>query len=80
MLILTRRIGESITVGDEIRIQVIDIQGKQVRLGIEAPAGLQVHRREIYEKILKENLEAAKIGVDSLEKIMKPKGGYSLEG
>ena len=51
MLVLTRYIDESIIINDNIKITVLDIQGKQVRLGIEAPIDVDVHREEIYEKI-----------------------------
>lgn len=51
MLILTRRIGEVITIGENIRMTVIDIKGRQVRLGIDAPKNISVHREEIYNKI-----------------------------
>jgi carbon storage regulator len=51
MLVLTRYIDESIIINDNIKITVIDIQGKQVRLGIEAPIDIDVHREEIYNKI-----------------------------
>ncbi|MFV1951923.1 MAG: carbon storage regulator CsrA [Nitrospinota bacterium] len=65
MLILTRKSGESVTIGDDIKITVIEIRGKQVRLGIEAPAELIVHREEIYKRIQEENrLAAAASGID----------------
>jgi carbon storage regulator len=51
LLIFTRRIGEEIRIGDDIRIRIIDIKGKQVRLGIEAPPEVIVHREEIYLRI-----------------------------
>lgn len=51
MLILTRRIGEEIMIGDEAKIAVLGVKGSQVRLGIEAPRELPVHRREIYDRI-----------------------------
>lgn len=60
MLILTRKLGESITIGDEIRVSVLGIRGRQVRLGIEAPAKVVVHREEIYVKIQEENRKASK--------------------
>ncbi len=53
MLVLTRRLGESIVIGDDIIIRVLDIDG-QVKLGIEAPQNISVHREEIYAKIQKE--------------------------
>lgn len=51
MLILTRRISESIIVGDDVKITVLGVKGNQVRLGIDAPKNLPVHREEIYERI-----------------------------
>ena len=54
MLILTRRSGESIRIGDDITISVIEVRGHQVRLGIDAPRTVVVHREEIYERIKKE--------------------------
>jgi carbon storage regulator len=61
MLILTRKIGECITIGDDIKVHVVDIRGKQVRLGIEAPAHASIYRQEVYEKILEENRSAARL-------------------
>jgi len=60
LLILTRRLGESIQIGDEIKISVLGIHGRQVRIGIDAPANVIVHREEIYVKIQRENQKAAK--------------------
>lgn len=54
MLILTRRIGESIIIGDWIEVKVLDFKGQQVRLGITAPKDTPVHREEIYERIQRE--------------------------
>ena len=51
MLILTRRIGESIIIGDNVEVSILDIRGHQVRLGIEAPKDISVHREEIYNRI-----------------------------
>lgn len=51
MLILTRRISESIIVGDDVKITVLGVKGNQVRLGIDAPKEVSVHREEIYERI-----------------------------
>jgi carbon storage regulator len=57
MLILTRKIGEIITIGDDIQVQVMEVKGKQVRLGIAAPKRFKIHRKEVYERIQAE-LEA----------------------
>jgi carbon storage regulator len=56
MLILTRRIGERIHIGNEVEVIVLGVKGNQVRLGIEAPAHIEVHRQEIFEKIKQERL------------------------
>ena len=60
MLILTRKLGESINIGEEIKISVLGIHGRQVRIGIEAPMNVVVHREEIYVKIQEENRQATK--------------------
>jgi carbon storage regulator len=54
MLILTRRIGETIMIGDDVSITVLDINGKQVRIGIDAPMEIKVHRKEIFLRIQEE--------------------------
>ena len=73
MLILTRKIGECIAIGDQIKVYVVEIRGKQVRLGIEAPSNAPIHREEIYQKILEENRQAAQIGVADFEQILSGK-------
>jgi carbon storage regulator len=59
LLILTRKTGEGLFIGDDIRITILEIRGKQIRLGIEAPSAIVVLREEIYRRIQEENLQAA---------------------
>jgi carbon storage regulator len=61
MLILTRKSGETIRIGDNIAISVIEIRGNQVRLGITAPRNVSVHRQEVYEQIEEQNTQAAQV-------------------
>ncbi len=59
MLILTRRVGEALMVGDDTKIVVLGVKGSQIRLGINAPKDVKVHREEIYEKINEDPSETA---------------------
>ena len=54
MLVLTRKVGQSIVIGDEIEVVVLEVRGEQVRIGIKAPKNVSVHRKEIYEQIHEE--------------------------
>lgn len=58
MLVLARKINESIIIGDDVEIVVIDIKGDQIKLGIKAPRSISVHRKEIYDEIQSENIAA----------------------
>ncbi|MGB5571306.1 MAG: carbon storage regulator CsrA [Sedimenticolaceae bacterium] len=57
MLILTRRVGETLMIGDEVTVTVLGVKGNQVRIGVNAPRDVSVHREEIYERIKRENGE-----------------------
>jgi carbon storage regulator len=78
MLILTRKLGESIKVGDDIKITLLDVKGKYIKIGIEAPRNVSVHREEVYQLIQEQNIEAsvhehdnaAEI-LDKLQKLVK---------
>lgn len=59
MLILTRRVGESLMIGDEVNVTVLGIKGNQVRIGVNAPKEVAVHREEIYQRIQEENESAS---------------------
>lgn len=67
MLVLTRRRGEGVTIGPDIRVVVLSTQGGQVRLGIEAPKHVEVHRDEVHARILTENQLAAQTRVIPME-------------
>lgn len=58
MLILTRRVGESVVIGDDISVTILGVKGNQVRIGVTAPMDVAVHRQEIYERIKKEQVDA----------------------
>ncbi len=79
MLILTRKLGESIAIGEKIRVSLLEVQGKQVKIGVLAPPTVSIHRLEIYEKIQLENRRAAgtrEHDLDELHRILaKPAQG-----
>ena len=64
MLILTRKVEESITIGNRVTVSVLEVRGNQVKLGIEAPRDIPVNRTEIYESIIRENIRASKAPQD----------------
>ena len=59
MLVLTRKLGETIRIGDNITVKIVDLDGRHVKLGIEAPKNVSVNREEIYERIQRENRAAS---------------------
>ncbi len=75
MLILSRKKHESIIVDGKIEIQIIDIGDGRVRIGIDAPKSMEIHRKEVYQKIYEENEDAVKSkqSIKSLEKFVKNK-------
>src|SRR4051812_29424569 len=72
MLVLSRQRDETIMIGDNIEITIVDIRGDKVRLGITAPATIPVHRKEVYDAIQRENREAARVKMEDLGSL--PKG------
>jgi carbon storage regulator len=71
MLVLSRQRDETIMIGDEIEITVVDIRGDKVRIGIAAPSHVAVHRKEIYEAIRAENRQAASLAKDDLSSLRR---------
>jgi carbon storage regulator len=75
MLLLTRKLGENIRIGDDVKITIVEVKGNHVKLGIDAPPSVKVHREEIYERIQEENRRAQALkpeGPDSTG--LKPEG------
>lgn len=73
MLVLSRHRDESIMIGDYVVVTIVDIRGDKVRLGIEAPQSIPVHRQEVYEAIQRENRRAAQTGSGATKDIEPPK-------
>ena len=80
MLILTRRVGETLMIGDEVTVTVLGVKGNQVRIGINAPKDVAVHREEIYERIRQEQTGDAAEGISGIEiHAMTFHGAFALE-
>lgn len=76
MLVLTRKLNETIKIGDEIEVTVLAVNGDQIKLGIQAPKSVDIHRQEIYEEIRSENKSASQItlhAIDMLKQLPKKK-------
>jgi carbon storage regulator len=71
MLVLTRKLGEVIRVGDAVTVRVLEVKGNQVRLGVDAPADVRIYREEVYRAIRKENEEAAAAERSSLDEAVR---------
>jgi len=69
MLVLTRKIHQSIVIGDDIEIVVLEVRGEQVRIGIKAPKNVAVHRKEIWEQIVQENVGEAQVNPEDLPEL-----------
>jgi carbon storage regulator len=70
MLVLSRKLGEVITIGDQISVTVIEVKDGKVRLGIEAPQDMRVYRQEIYLKVQQENMQAAEWSLADLDNVV----------
>ena len=79
MLYLTRKIGESVLINEDIEVTVIEVRGKSIKLGFTFPPGASVLRRELWEKIQRENQEAALIDLDLLGGDKPADGGASTD-
>ncbi|MGI9455768.1 MAG: carbon storage regulator CsrA [Aeoliella sp.] len=71
MLVLSRQRDESIVIGDNVRVTIVDVRGDKVRLGIEAPIEIPVHRQEVYDAIQRENRQAAEIKPEDAQQLPK---------
>ena len=71
MLVLSRQRDETIMIGDDIEITVVDVRGDKVRLGINAPSKIAVHRKEVYEAIRAENERAARVNGEDLDSLSR---------
>ncbi len=71
MLVLSRHRDESIMIGDEIVVTIVDIRGDKVRLGIDAPKDIPVHRQEVYDAIQRENQKASQVGLNETRDVGK---------
>jgi carbon storage regulator len=69
MLVLTRKIHQSIVIGDDIEIVVLEVRGEQVRIGIKAPKNVAVHRKEIWEQIVQENVGATQVSPEDVPEL-----------
>lgn len=79
MLVLSRHRDESIMIGDNIVITIVDIRGDKVRLGIDAPTDIPVHRQEVYDAIMRENRRAAEPDDEKPRRLSNPAGDNSDE-
>lgn len=69
MLVLTRKLNQSIMIGEDVEVAVVEIKGEQVKLGITAPRTVKVHRKEVFEAIQQENIDASKSSPGRIQRI-----------
>jgi len=69
MLVVTRRAGEGIVIGDDITVKIIDVKGGNIRIGIDAPRECKIYRQEVYQRISEENRQATQWQIDDLDAI-----------
>ncbi|MDY0191428.1 MAG: carbon storage regulator CsrA [Desulfuromonas sp.] len=78
MLVLTRKVGEGIIIGDDIKLTIVDIKGGSIRIGIDAPRSKKIHRQEVYDIILEQNRAATSWSLEDLDALSnilpQPKG------
>jgi carbon storage regulator len=80
MLVLSRKPGESLRVGEDVRITVVSTASGQVRIGIEAPENVTIYREEVYERIVQANVEAAKASASAVDAIAPPRTSKPSRG
>ncbi len=71
MLVLSRKVGESVIIRNDIKVTILEISGNQIKLGFEAPSNVSIYREEVYKSVMKENKAASKVRRDSLKSFAK---------
>lgn len=72
MLVLSRKVGESLVIGSNVIVTVVEFRGDQVRLGVQAPRSVQVYREEVHEQVSRQNRAAAEVSVRDLDQLPAP--------
>ena len=80
MLVLSRRQGESIVIGGDVVVTIVEVRGGQVRVGIDAPRSIEVHREEVYREVARENLEAVRSAGQDPEMLRQALPSKKVEG
>lgn len=71
MLVLTRKRDQAVVIGDDIIVKIVEVKGDTVKIGIEAPRDITVHRQEVYDDIKKENVQASKVNKNAMDELLK---------